>query len=101
MQGQGESMALLQVLRKKQQPSNEATIQVQVRNKLVLKEKEWECKFCSGVLTEQSICSECKKPVDLVCLFCGKEEFYDTHEFCYCQLELLIPQTREEYSCHC
>lgn len=88
-------MALLQVLKKKHQPDNETqTLQVQIRNKLVLKEKEWECKFCSGVLTEQSICSECKKPVDLVCLFCGKATLYDTHEFCYCQLEILVPQTR-------
>jgi len=92
-------MALLQILKKNFRPTNNtATLRVSAGNKLALKE-EWICRFCSGVLTEQSICLECKKPVDMLCLFCGKNTMYDEHEFCYCQLELLIPQTGGKTNC--
>lgn len=95
-------MALIQILKKNWRSDNKvSTLRLSAGNKLIIKEREWKCKYCSGVLTEQSICLECKKPVDMVCLFCEKVTMFDEHEFCYCQLELLVPKTGGKTNCQC
>ncbi|HSA97767.1 MAG TPA: hypothetical protein VLF17_01665 [Candidatus Nitrosotenuis sp.] len=48
-----------------------------------------KCESCSGLLIEYNCCTECKNPVDLICMKCNKKTMYDAHEFCYCQLEVL------------
>jgi hypothetical protein len=47
------------------------------------------CKICGGIMTDSTCCRECKKVVHLVCTTCDNKIWYDVHEWCYCQLELL------------
>jgi len=46
------------------------------------------CEKCGTVMREHSVCRECRVAVQLYCNTCNAKVWYDTHEFCYCQLEL-------------
>lgn len=48
-----------------------------------------KCGVCSGPIIESNCCMECKIPVFIKCLNCGKREYADTHDYCYCQLDVL------------
>lgn len=53
-----------------------------------------DCEKCKGPLVGASFCTECRGVIEVSCLYCGERIWYDAHEFCYCQLELLVPQTK-------
>ncbi len=47
------------------------------------------CTKCGGMMTESSICRECRNVLHLVCVSCDDKIWTDIHEWCYCQMELL------------
>jgi hypothetical protein len=51
------------------------------------------CQKCHSDLTDCSYCRECRQIIQQTCLGCGKKELKELHEFCYCQLEVLVPST--------
>lgn len=81
-----------QILKKNWQPLPQkilvSSIPEEKGNELGYK-KFRSCEACNGLLIEDNCCTECKHPVDLICMSCGKKTMYDSHEFCYCQLEAL------------
>ncbi|WP_100182640.1 hypothetical protein [Candidatus Nitrosotenuis aquarius] len=52
-----------------------------------------DCEICNGIMIADSYCTECKNPIDLICMQCGQKIMYDNHEFCYCQLEVLTTKS--------
>lgn len=46
------------------------------------------CPSCSKTLVECSVCTECKNTILAFCQVCEKRHMIDTHDFCYCQLEI-------------
>jgi len=49
------------------------------------------CQKCQNDLVDCSYCRECRQIVQQTCLGCGNKELKGLHEFCYCQLEVLVP----------
>ncbi|MGI0003606.1 MAG: hypothetical protein ACRD91_05265 [Nitrosopumilaceae archaeon] len=67
------------------------------REKLACDEAKFSCcAKCSGPLIEASFCTECRGIIDLICMVCGLKSTYDTHDFCYCQLDVLMPTGPKE-----
>ena len=58
------------------------------------KEEADACQLCDGYRIECSYCIECRNPIQKSCIKCGTRTWVDTHEFCYCQLEVLVPPQR-------
>lgn len=56
------------------------------------------CKDCSGRMVEINYCSECRKPIQLMCTSCEKVIIDSMHEFCYCQLDLMSSIFRNDYA---
>lgn len=52
------------------------------------------CQKCQNSMVDCSYCRECRQVVQQTCPNCGNKELKGLHEFCYCQLEVLVPNIR-------
>ena len=47
------------------------------------------CRKCGGMLTNWSLCSECRKPIKRICLQCGSHTEELVHSMCFYHIESL------------
>ena len=47
------------------------------------------CRKCGGMLTNWSLCSECRKPVKRICLQCGVYTEERIHNICFYPMDSL------------
>lgn len=45
------------------------------------------CRKCGGMLTNWSLCSECRKPIKRICLQCGSYTEEIIHNLCFYHVE--------------
>lgn len=56
------------------------------------------CRKCGGMLTNWSLCSECRKPIKRVCSQCGSYTEEIIHNLCFYHVESLQVETSVSFS---
>lgn len=51
------------------------------------------CRKCGGMLTNWSLCSECRKPVKRICIQCGSHTVEVIHNLCFYHIAPIQTET--------